>query len=133
MDPTEELKALEAALIGNNPIQRTEDDLVKSDILWGYSRLQGRINLLFTLEPARGDLKLESFGATLGYKRQGSASKQHSVYSSGVAMDTDLIRSQLALDRPDHHPLDCSWEIVAMVRVSFNELRRWQKNGAFLC
>ena len=135
MENTEQLAALEAALNGDVPMQAAEDDLVKAGITWGYSPLQGRLNLLLDLEPARAGLKLVAFAATLEYEPSGGLGRcdePRLVYSSASPLDTELIRTQLAINVPDRHPLQCKWKVIAMVEVGFNDQRRWERQGTFV-
>lgn len=132
MKSMEELQAIEAAL-GTNLPEEPGEELIKASISWGYNPFQGRLGLLFDLQATQADKKLEAFAATLSYepKGRGGCHEVRSAYASGTAMEVDLIRSTVSLVVPDRHPLEGSWEIIAMVNVGLNQSQPWVRRGKF--
>jgi hypothetical protein len=131
----EQLAAIEAALDGKVAVPQAEDDLVKANISWGYSPLQGQLSLLLDLTPGRPGTKLVAFAAVLEYEPTRGwmrCAEPRRAYSSANPMDTDLIRTQLSINAPDRRPLKCRWKVLASVEVGFNDHRHWMKEGAFV-
>lgn len=132
MSRTDELQATLDALSAVVPMSKADDDLVVDNISHGYDRLTGRLNLLAVLETVRPDVELEAFSAALTYvaNARGDSGKPHGAYTYATRLETDIVRAGLAMDKPEHGAVQCSWEVVAIVRVG-GQSRRWDKKGTF--